>query len=129
MLFRNPEAVINNKVYEYQLSGASQQVKVWNVTNPVAPFVVKGQLNGSTFSFKVNGDPNNEFIAFNGNSYCTAKAFGKVENQNLHGVRDVDFVILTYADFISQAERLKAIHNRIDPDLNVFITTSGNFEI
>ena len=123
MLFRNPEAVINNKVYEYQLSGASQQVKVWNVTNPVAPFVVKGQWNGSTFSFKVNGDPNNEFIAFNGNSYCTAKAFGKVENQNLHGVRDVDFVILTYADFISQAERLKAIHNRIDPDLNVFITT------
>ena len=48
MLFRNPEASINNKVYEYKLSNASQQVKVWNVTDPVSPSVVKGQLNGNS---------------------------------------------------------------------------------
>jgi len=123
MLFRNPDAIINNKVYEYQLSGASQQMQVWDVTAPTSPKKVKGQLNGSLFSFKVVGDPSNEFVAFNGNAYCSAKAFGKVDNQNLHGVRDVDFVILTYADFSSEAERLKALHNRIDPDLNIFITT------
>ena len=123
MGFRNPDAAINNKVYEYQLSGASQQVQVWNVANPTAPTIMKSQLNSSVLSFKVNGDPDNAFIAFNGSSYCAAKAFGKIENQNLHGIRDVDFLILTYADFISQAERVKAIHNRIDPDLNIFITT------
>ena len=123
MAFRNPEATINNKVYEYQLSGASQQMQVWNVTNPTSPTKVKGQLNGSVFSFKVLGNSLNEFVAFNGSSYCSAKAFGKVDNQNLHGVRDVDFVILTYAGFMSEAERLKALHNRLDPDLNIFITT------
>ena len=31
MQFRNPEASINNKVYAYKLSNASQQVKVWDV--------------------------------------------------------------------------------------------------
>lgn len=123
MLFRNPEASINNKVYEYQLSNASQQVQVWNVTDPVAPSIMKGQLSGNTFSFKVNGDANNEFVAFNGSSYCTAKMLDQVDNQNLHGIRDVDFVIVTYDGFMSQAERLKAIHNRLDPDLNVLITT------
>ena len=123
MLFRNPEASINNKVYEYKLSNASQQVKVWNVTDPVSPSVVKGQLNGNVFSFRVYGDADNEFIAFNSSSYCSAKTFGKVDNQNLHGIRDVDFVILTYSDFMPQAERLKDLHNRLDPDLNVFITT------
>jgi hypothetical protein len=123
MTFRNPDAAIINKVYEYQLSGASQQVQVWNVTDPMTPVKVNGQLNGSTLSFKVNGNVNNAFIAFNGSSFCAAKAFGKVENQNLHGVRDVDYLILTYDGFISQAERVKAIHNRIDPDLNVMITT------
>ena len=122
MLFRNPEAA-NNKVYEYRLSGASQQVQVWDVTDPVSPSIVNGQMNGSLFSFKVFGNQDNEFIAFNGNSYCTAKVFGRIDNQNLHGVRDVDYVILTYPDFISQAERLKAIHAQADPDLNVFITT------
>ena len=123
MGFRNPDAAINNKVYEFQLSGATQQVQVWNVTDPTAPTKMKSQLNGSVLSFKANGTDDNAFVALNGNAFCTAKAFGKIENQNLHGIRDVDFVILTYGDFISQAERLKAIHNRIDPDLNVFITT------
>lgn len=123
MKFRNPEAAINNKVYEYQLTGASQQTQVWNVMDPTAPSKMKGQLNGSTFSFKVNGDANNAFIAFDGSGFCTPKAFGKVENQDLHGNRDVDFVILTYAGFMSAAERVKAIHNRIDPDLNILITT------
>ena len=123
MRFRNPEASESNKVYEDRLSGASQQVQVWNITDPVSPSIIKGQLSGNVFSFKVNGNPDNAFFAFNGTSYCTAKLFGKIENQNLHGIRDVDYVILTYQDFISQAERLKAIHAQYSPDLNVFITT------
>jgi hypothetical protein len=123
MLFRNPEASLVNKTYEYRLSGVSQQTQVWNVTDPRNPAIVKGQFNGSTFSFKVMGNRENEFVACNGSTYQTAEAIGKVDNQNLHGVRDIDFVILTYADFMSQAERVKAIHNRIDPELNIFITT------
>ena len=123
MLFRNPEASLFSKTYEYRLAGASQQTQVWNVTDPRNPAIVKGQLSGSTFSFKVVGNRDNEFIAYNGSTYQTARAMGKVGNQNLHGIRDVDFVILTYPDFISQAERLKEIHSRIDPDLNIFITT------
>ena len=123
MGFRNPDAAYTNKVCDYQLSGASQQVQVWNVTDPVAPAKIKGQLNGSVYSFKAMGSPENEFMAFDGSSFCSAKPFGKVGNQNLHGIRDVDYVILTYADFMSEAERLKALHNRLDPDLNVYITT------
>lgn len=123
MFFRNPEVSDNNKVYEFQLTNASPQLQVWDVTNAVLPSVIKGQLNGNSFSFKINGNLNNEFVAFNGSAFSSAKIIGKVDNQNLHGVRDVDFVILTYEGFMSQAERLKAIHNRIDPDLSIFITT------
>ena len=123
MLFRNPGASISIQTYEYRLANVSQQTQVWDVSDPCIPAKVKGQLNGSTFSFKVVGNRDNEFVAYDGSSYCSPKAFGKVENQNLHCVRDVDFVILTYAGFMEQAERLKAIHSRIDPDLNVYITT------
>ena len=123
MLFRNPGASASTQTYEYRLAGASQQTQVWDVSDPRSPIKVKGQLNGTTYSFKSVGNRYNEFVAHNGSSYCSAKVFGKVDNQNLHGLRDVDFVILTYADFMEQAVRLKAIHNRIDPDLNVYITT------
>ena len=123
MLFRNPEASIINKTYEYQLAGATQQTQIWDVSNPMNPTVLKGQLNGSTFSFKTLGKRENEFVAHNGSKYCSAKAIGKVDNQNLHGIRDVDFVILTYEGFMEQAERLQALHNHIDPDLSVYVTT------
>ena len=122
MPFRNPE-VREGSVCEYRLSNVSQQVQVWDVTNPVSPSIINGQTAGGTFTFKVMGNPDNEFVAFNGSAFCSVKAFGQVGNQNLHAVRDVDYVILTYEGFMSQAERLKAIHNRLDPDLNVYITT------
>lgn len=123
MLFRNPEASAINKTYEYRLAGANSQTQVWDVSNPRHPIIVKGQLSGSTFSFKAVGNRDNEFVAHNGSTYHTAKAFEKVDNQNLHGVRNMDYVILTYPDFMSQAERLREIHNRLDPDLNIYITT------
>ena len=123
MLFRNPEATLVSKTYEYHLTGATQQTQVWDVSDPRNPAIVKGQLNGATYSFRTKGDRENEFVVHNGSTYCSAKAFGKVDNQNLHGVRDVDFVILTYDGFMEQAERLQALHDRLDPELNVYITT------
>lgn len=123
MLFRNPEAYMINKTYEYRLAGASQQTQVWDVSDPRNPSILKGQLNGSSFNFKMVGNRDNEFVAHNGTSYCSAEPMGKIGNQNLHGVRDVDFVILTYEGFSEQAERLKALHNQLDPDLNIYITT------
>ncbi len=123
MSFRNPDASINNKVYEYRLSNASQQVQVWNVSDPVTPQRVKGQLQGSTYTYKTYGSPNNEFIAFNGSSYYTAKLIGKIANQNLHGLRDVDYLIVSYIGFKEAAERLQSLHSRIDPDLTSYVTT------
>ena len=123
MRFRNPEASIINKVYEYRLNDASQQVQVWDVTDPVAPRIVKGQLNAGTLSFKVVGNRDNEFYAFNGNGFHTATLVGQVDNQNLHGLRDVDFLIIAYPDFMEAAERVKSIHSQLDPDLNISITT------
>ena len=123
MLFRNPEASVISKTYDFRLANATQQTQVWDVSEPCNPTIVKGQLSGSTLSFKMMGKSDNEFVAHNGSSYLTAQPIGKVDNQNLHGIRDIDFVILTYADFVSQAERLQAIHSRLDPDLNVLVTT------
>lgn len=122
MPFRNPE-VKSGLTYEYRLSGANQQVQVWDVSNPVTPQIVKGQLNGSTLSFKLLGNPSNEFVAFNGQMFYSVVGFGKVANQNLHAVRNVDFVILTHPNFMAQAERLKDFHAINDPDLNVLVTT------
>ena len=123
MLFRNPEAKDADQIYNYQLSGASSNVQVWNVTDSVCPVKVNGQLSGSVLSFKVNGNPRNEFIAFNGTSYHTPTLLGEVSNQDLHGDRNYDYLMVVYPEFLEQAERLKAIHAETDPDLRIKIVT------
>lgn len=114
MQFRNPECSSANVVYQYNLQDASDVKMVWNVSDPINPTIMKTSLSGSMLSFKINGYLYNEFIAFNGNSYKTPAFDGIVENQNLHALRDIDYIIITHPRFQSQAERLKNIHAQLD---------------
>ena len=123
MCFRNPEANSDSLIYNYQLSGVSANVQVWNVTDSIHPVKVDGQLSGSVFSFKTYGNPKNEFIAFNGSSYHSPSLLGLVENQDLHGDRNYDYLMVVYPDFLEQANRLKAIHAVYDPELRIKIVT------
>ena len=123
MPFRNPENSINSNVYNYHLSSASSSVQVWDVTDCLHPVKVNGQLSGSVYGFKVNGDINNEFVAFDGSSFHSPELMGEVANQNLHGDLGYDYLMVVYPDFMEQAERLKAIHGVYDPDLNIKIVT------
>ncbi len=123
MMFRNPEALDASTVYAFRLENASPNVKVWDVTNPVMPKQTDGQWSGTTYTYKIMGNADNEFVAFDGSGFLSPEKFGAVANQNLHGVRNIDYVMVAYPDFVAQAERLKNIHAAIDPDLDILITT------
>ena len=123
MLFRNPEASDETGTYTYKISGASSSLQVWDVTDSICPKRINGQLSGSVFSFTVYGNPKNEFIAFDGSSFDTPALLGAVANQNLHGHRDFDYLMVVYPDFFEQAKRLKAIHAKYNPDLIIKIVT------
>lgn len=122
MPFRNPECGEATKVYEYQLSNATSSTQVWDVKNPVEPKTIDATFSASRLTFKVNGDKNNEFVAFNGNSFSKTTFVGIVENQNLHALKDVDYLIIAHPKFVSHARRLKEIHSRLD-DLRIEIVT------
>ena len=114
MMFRNSDCVDTTKVFEYQLQNAAAGLKIWDVTNPIEPKVVNTTMASSTMKFKVRGAQNNEFVAFNDNGCSKPTFVGKVENQNLHAMKDIDYLIITHPNFQSQAERLKNIHANID---------------
>ena len=114
MQFRNPECADKSGVYEYRIQNATNTVKVWDVTDPINPTMMNTALSASTLSFKVNGDVRNQFVAFNGNGFNKATFVGTVENQNLHALKDIDYLIITHPKFQAQAERLKEIHSHLD---------------
>lgn len=114
MTFRNPECTNPTSVYEYRLSNAGGSTQVWDVTNPTEPKKMDASMQSSVLAFKVAGTRNNEFVAFTGNSFSKTTFVGTVQNQNLHALKDVDYLIITHPNFESQAQRLKNIHNEID---------------
>ena len=123
MLFRNPECVDNEKIYRYEIENASNSMQVWDVTNPVEPKKMPLQFSSDVASFLTEGVENNEFVAFNGKEFKKPNFISVVNNQNLHSRYDFDYLIITHPNFVSQAERLKEIHSRID-DLEIEIVTT-----
>ncbi len=122
MIFRNPECDDESKKYRYEIKNATNALQVWNVTNPLEPERINIQLASNVASFIVNGASGSEFVVFNNGGFKSVNFVSVVENQNLHSKYDFDYLIVTHPDFMSQAQRLKELHSRID-DLLIEIVT------
>lgn len=97
-------------IVAFNLSNANSNTKVWKVSDPLSPRLIPTQLSGSVLSFTDSGGVLGEYIAFDGSSYLTPTAIGKIDNQNLHGLSQADYLIITNKDLLPAAERLAAVH-------------------
>lgn len=122
LLFRYYNNESSSKIIEFEISNTNESTKVWDVTNPVQAKNLNLTRIASTVKIKVIVNPGlNEFIAFNSKNFLTTEFIGDVENQNLHSVNHRDMIIITYPDFISQANEIANIH--IQEGLSVEIVT------
>lgn len=121
MAFRDKNAIPSNAT-KYQLSNASNNLQVWDITNPLQPKNQNFEVQGNQINFGANGGTLKEFIAFNSSSggITTAEAIGQINNQNIHATDDVDMVIVYHPDFEEQVQLL-AEHRRSYSNLDVAI--------
>lgn len=110
MEFRDLESVGAGNISRFEISNFAAGDVVWEVTDRTHPKLVNGSLVGSTYSFKVATDTLRTFIAFDGSDYGIPKFIGKVRNQNLHGLAQAEYLIVTHPDFLAQANRLAGLH-------------------
>ncbi len=122
MSFRSVESAGNGQISEFRLSTQGQQVFIWDVTDPGNVLNIQPSVIGNTSTFRVPTDTLREFIAFDGSDYLKPQYICHVENQDLHGVGNYDYVIVSYPAFVSQAERLAQFH-REKNGMDVLITT------
>jgi hypothetical protein len=105
----------------FRLSGANGNTTVWDVTNPQVPFVQQKNQNGSIVEFGAAtlGTLRN-FVAFTDAAGFSKpeRATGKIGNQNIHGIENVDFAVIYHDDFLSEADRF-AQHRRTHDGLDV----------
>lgn len=108
--FRDFNSVGVGNISEFQIASMPTNSFVWDVTDRHMPKIVSGTFSGSTFSFQLETDTLREFTASNGINYLSPEFVGTVEYQNLHGLPQADYLIVTHKNFLTQANRLADLH-------------------
>ena len=129
LVFKNRDVVTTPGIAEYNLSNASGVQEIWDITDR---FNVSNILNPeglSNLSFKAVSGEERTYLAFSVSNALQPKKDSRstLANQNLKGTiflnnqgafEDIDYIILSPTELLSQAERLAEI-NRNQYNLNV----------
>ncbi|XZF12584.1 type IX secretion system sortase PorU [Chitinophagaceae bacterium MMS25-I14] len=124
MNFRDWRSVGTGNTAGFQLQNANSNLQVWDVTDQLNPVKINGALSGSTYSFSRDAQSLHEYIASDGSQYLTPVYKGTVDNQNLHGNGQVDYIIVTHPDFINAANKLADFHRQHD-NMRVVVATTA----
>lgn len=122
MQFADLASVGTGNVAGYTVSNVPTAGFVWEVTDRHIPWLVDGTNNGGDYTFQMNADSLRTFVVSNGSDYRTPTPMGRVSFQNLHGLEQADYVIVTHKTFSGQAERLANLHR--DEGLVVHVVTT-----
>ncbi|MDX2432666.1 MAG: type IX secretion system sortase PorU, partial [Bacteroides sp.] len=122
--FRDAESSGFGKTARYQLADGSGSL-IWEITDPSSPRNVPYTQSGSNIVFTMDADLIREYIAFKPDGNFPSPEFsgeglGVMENQNLHGLRHPDMIIITPEKFKLEAERL-AEHRKVNDGLDVSV--------
>jgi hypothetical protein len=115
-----------NGAVEFRLGGAGQSTQVWDVSDPVAPVVMKTVLNGSEVRFSNEAFTLKEYISF-GTQFFTPVFSGKITPQDLHNCVENDYFIITHPSFLSHAQNLAKFHQQKNNLRTVVVTTEQIF--
>lgn len=120
--FRDLRSYGAGKVANYIVQGANGNTKIWDITNPQVPVALNGSLSGSTYTFSRDAATLHEFAAMNSLNLYAPAYVGTVANQNLHGLGQVDNIIVTHRDFLQYANELADYHRAHD-NMRVAVVT------
>jgi len=111
--FRDTRVSGAGNICNYNINNPSGlNLKIWNVTDPINPFIQDFSTSGSSVSFSASADSIIEYAVAPSNDYYTPAFVGQVANQNLHALQQADYVIVTPPQFESYAQRLATLHQQ-----------------
>jgi hypothetical protein len=122
MRIRDTTGIAPDAIAKFDLQNTSSSTKVIDITTTYQPYWINVNFNNSTTAWKSEHDTLREFIAFNPSGAFTPKAIGKISNQNLHALSNIDLVIVTAPQHTNVAEQIAEIHR--DEGQTVFVTTA-----
>ena len=111
--FRSFEAANTSGIVEYQIQNSQNIFQIWEVSDPTNVSNIANESSSSTiFSFKANGGDLKEYIVVHQNDFYLPEAVSnaRVENQNLHALKDINYLLISSNEFVEQAQRIANYH-------------------
>jgi hypothetical protein len=128
LFFRDMSSTGTGSISSFTISGATDNLMVWDITDPCNVTRPEAEFSGSNLNFTAATDTLHEFVAlYPGAAFPKPTLedtdLGWIENQNLHGTSASQMLIVTHPDFLQQAERLAAYHRSHD-NMSVLVVTT-----
>ena len=112
MNFRNIRTSDPSQVYEFRISNAADVHMVWDVSDPRNPEHMVDLEDNDNYVFRTSGGNNLEYVFAGADNYLTPEAVenSEIDNQNLHNLQGVEYLIITKEYLMEEASRLAQFH-------------------
>ncbi|MCP4882618.1 MAG: type IX secretion system sortase PorU [Flavobacteriales bacterium] len=109
--FQNTDANDPGSIYSYTISNADNVKELWDISDPINPKKILNTSDTNDFVYRAEGG-NKTYAVQGTESYFVPETIeeNEVPNQNLHGLKDIDYVIISQDYLFSEAERLADYH-------------------
>ena len=104
---------LSNTPVRFHLSGADTNTQIWDVTHPQSIVRMPATIEGNEMLWTgTQADGIHEYIAVNtrGEKWVEAEVVGEVANQNLHRLKNIDYVIICPVGYEQISEQLARAH-------------------
>ncbi|MAD96982.1 MAG: hypothetical protein CMB99_06605 [Flavobacteriaceae bacterium] len=97
---------------QYTIVNGVDAFDVWDVTNHINPQIITNQTFVADFTFEDFGGSLKEYVVLAKDDFYTPiiESDSRVANQNLHGLQDINYLIITNNELAAQAQRLVDYH-------------------
>ena len=122
LIFRDKESNQTGNIALFKISNANSETVVWDITNRNEIKKVPAIISGSSLEFKTSVSELKEFVAFNPSGNFPVPKDESIENQNLHKIKNVDYIIVAHKDFHPYAQKLADLHFQYDGLTTIIVT-------
>lgn len=129
LLFRDLDTNSVGVNRKYTISNVPVGARLWCLRDHNEVRAQQYSVNGNQAEFiqSINPGESVEYYLFNNNELKSPINPVKIDNQNLHGLPQAEYIIITHPNFYSEAERLAKFHQDFNNLSSVIATTSQIF--
>lgn len=114
LFFRTVNNIGDGMISRFAISGINENARVWEVSDRFNIAEVETELTADSCFYTLSTDSLREFVAWDGSSFNQPDILKRIENQNLHALQPVDYIVVTPPEFETYAHQMGQLHEQYD---------------